>query len=251
MSNDRLEREQRFHDARFSGDDDLRKGARKFYSVNQHVRDRYFEIIARYGRGKRLLEYGCGAGGSVERWQALGVASMVGIDISSEGVKKAQKRADELGFPAEFFVMNAESTTFSDGMFDIVVGTGILHHLDLEKAYKELQRILKPNGHAVFIEPMGHNPAINWYRARTPHMRTIDEHPLLRSDLAMLKGFFHSVDTEFYSLFTLGAVLLRNTAVFGPVYRFLQVVDEVAFKIPVVQYMAWTVIIHVSSPKKD
>ena len=52
MNDERIKREQAFHDERFSGSDDLRQGARKFYTVNQHVRERYFELIALYGAGK-------------------------------------------------------------------------------------------------------------------------------------------------------------------------------------------------------
>ncbi len=250
LTEDRLVREQRFHDERFSGDDDLRQGARKFYVVNQHVRERYFEIVAQHGAGKALLEYGCGSGGSIERWQACGVDSVTGIDISPEGIKKARVRAKALGLPAAFFVMNAEQTEFADDAFDIVVGAGILHHLDLNKAYAELRRILRPGGHAVFIEPLGHNPLINFYRARTPQMRTADEHPLLMSDLTLLRRFFHHVDLEFYGLFTLGAVPFRKTPLFGAAYRFLKAVDALALRAPGLQRHAWTVIMHASSPRK-
>ena len=250
MADDRLERERIFHDERFSGEDDLRKGARKFYATNQHVRARYFELITQYGADKALLEYGCGSGASIERWQDCGVATLTGIDISFEGIKKARMRAETLNLPASFFVMNAEQTEFEDDSFDIVVGTGILHHLDLSKAYAELRRILRPEGHMIFIEPLGHNPLINLYRARTPQMRTKDEHPLLISDLQLLEKFFEQIETEFYSLFTLGAVPLRTTSLFNPTYRFTQSIDRVLLSMPGIRRHAWTVIIHASIPKE-
>lgn len=40
-----------------------------------------------------------------------------------------------------------------------------------------------------FSEPLGHNPIINWYRNRTPEMRTEDEHPLLIKDIEFAKIF--------------------------------------------------------------
>ena len=33
--------------------------------------------------------------------------------------------------------MNVEKTEFNDNHFDVVVGTGIIHHLDLSKIYSE------------------------------------------------------------------------------------------------------------------
>jgi hypothetical protein len=40
-----------------------------------------------------------------------------------------------------------------------------------------------PAGWALFSEPLGHNPLVNWYRNRTPEQRTEDEHPLLLSSI--------------------------------------------------------------------
>jgi SAM-dependent methyltransferase len=73
-----------------------------------------------------------------------------------------------------FLVMDAESLGFDEGSFDVVVGSGILHHLALRQS-----RVLRPDGCAVFVDPLGHNIFIRLYRKLTPSMRTADEHPLL------------------------------------------------------------------------
>ncbi len=247
---DRLQKEMQFHDERFGSEDEARKAVKKFYLVNEHLRQRYEELVCQFGEGKDVLEYGCGAGGSLERWKQCNVQSITGIDISPKGIEKAASRAQALGMNARLLVMNAEQTDFDDDSFDLVAGTGILHHLDLKAAYRELQRILKPDGHAIFIEPMGHNPVINWYRSRTPSMRTEDEHPLLMTDLDLLKQYFHHVKLEFFSLFTLLAVPLRRTFLFQPVYEICKVVDRAVLQIPGLERQAWTVIIHASSPRK-
>jgi hypothetical protein len=44
------------------------------------------------------------------------------------------------------------------------------------------------------MEPLGHNPLLNWYRARAPDLRTPDEHPLLARDLALAESCFDEVD---------------------------------------------------------
>lgn len=249
MNTNRLEKEQSFHDNRFKEADSERKKARKYYSVNKHPMNRYVEIISKYCRGKKLLEYGCGTGSGSEQWLKFG-AILTGIDISPEGIKKATERLANTEYDADYFVMNAESTEFHDGSFDIVVGTGIIHHLDLFNSYQELCRILKKNGHAVFIEPLGHNPFINFYRALTPQMRTEDEHPLKLEDIRLLKQYFHNVEVEYFSLFTLLAVPFRNMFVLDKLCGFFRSIDKAVFLIPFIKRYAWTIVIHASNPRK-
>lgn len=145
MATNRLEKEQFFHDKRFEGADSERKKTRKYYSVNIHPRNRYVEIISKYCKHKKLLEYGCGIGSGSEQWLKYG-AILTGIDISPKGIKKAKERIENTEYDADYFVMNAEGTGFRDDSFDIVVGTGIIHHLDLSNLYQELYRILKMDG---------------------------------------------------------------------------------------------------------
>ena len=76
-----------------------------------------------------------------------------------------------------FRVDNCEKTGFQDNEFDLIYGTGVLHHLELEKCLNEIRRILKKDGEIIFIEPMGTNPFINLYRLLTPKSRSEDEHP--------------------------------------------------------------------------
>ena len=42
--------------------------------------------------------------------------------------------------------MNAEALEFDDGSFDLIVGNGIFYHLDLERAFSEIHRVLVPAG---------------------------------------------------------------------------------------------------------
>src|SRR3546814_4334755 len=57
-------------------------------------------------------------------------------------------------------------------------------------------RVLRPGGRAVFIEPLGLNPAIELYRRFTPSARTPDEHPLLRRDFRRFDAAFGSTRSE-------------------------------------------------------
>lgn len=247
---DRLNREKSFHDKRFGGDGCERKAARKYYSVNKHLHKRYTEIVSSFCKGKNLLEYGCGTGSNSIQWIQLG-AKVTGIDISTEAIKKAKEEIAGSEYHAEYFVMNAENTEFDNDSFDVVVGTGVIHHLDLKNAYQELSRICRPTGHMVFCEPLGHNPFINIYRWLTPNMRTEDEHPLKQPDIKMLKKYFHNVQIEYFTLLTLLAVPFRNMPFFHWLCDFLRSIDKMLFYFPFIKKYAWSVILHAYSPRES
>jgi SAM-dependent methyltransferase len=251
MSDDRLKREIEFHNDRFGHDEDVRQDADKYYAITENAKSYFRKVAGNYCRGKRLLEYGCGAGGQTGQWVNLG-ATVTGIDISEEGVKKAQQFAADRGFDATYHVRNAEDTGFDANSFDVIVGTAILHHLDLNKSFSELARLLSADGHGIFIEPLGHNPLINLYRRLTPAMRTPDEHPLTVSDIRIAESYFARVNTKCFGLFSLGAVPFRNTPLFGPVYGALEAIDQGLMSLfPFLRKYAWMVVLDLGSPKKD
>lgn len=177
-------------------------------------------------------------------------ADVVGIDISAEGVRQAaaQARAEGLEDKLDFAVMNAEVLQFPDDSFDLVCGIGILHHLNLESARHELARVLKPEGRAVFYEPLGHNPLINLYRKLTPGMRTEDEHPLLASDLKTLAGYFHKARFDYYAFCTLLAVPFRALPGFKGLLSVLEFFDRILLRLPFIKRQAWLVVIQLDRP---
>ena len=106
-------------------------------------------------------------------------------------------------------LMDAHTLEFEDGTFDLVFGTGILHHLDLKVAISEVKRVLKPGGQAIFFEPLGTNPVGNLVRVLTPRARTVDERPLSMSDLRLLKSNFQC-DMRYLQLLSVPAGLLSR-----------------------------------------
>ncbi len=244
MDRKRLKNEQSFHNQRFAGDDWLRSNIKKYYSINNNVQKIYYHIVSKNCKNKKLLEYGCSTGNDLQIFENFG-ALITGIDISDEAIKKTKKKID-----GKFYVMNAEQTEFKKNTFDIIVGKGIIHHLNLKKIYLETSRILNDNGHAVFIEPLGHNPLINLYRKLTPSIRTIDEHPLLRKDLKLLQKYFLNVKIQYHSFLTILAVPFRKSFLFKPLLKILYLIDQVILKIPLIREWAWIAIIHVHKPIK-
>src|SRR5205807_1094253 len=112
--------------------------------------------------------------------------------IAEGQVVEATQRAEAAGLAdrVDFLVDDAHATTFPDDSFDLIVGVAILHHLDLEVALREIRRVLRPGGRAVFLEPLWHNPLLRLGRRLTPSARTPDEHPLTVQDWELCHAIF-------------------------------------------------------------
>ena len=118
-------------------------------------------------KGKKLLEYGCGSGENIMDFTSRG-SIYTGFDISTLRINRAKHLINELKLfdKANVYTMNAEKINFSDNSFDIIYAQAIIHHLDIETALKDIKRMLKPGGFAVFVEPRGNNPIINYFRKK-------------------------------------------------------------------------------------
>ena len=140
---------------------------------------------------------------------------------------------------AKFDVINAEELEFEDAAFDVIFGSGIIHHLDVPRAYSELSRVLAPGGSAVFVEPLGHNPLIRVFRNRTPELRTPDEHPLVKSNYLLAREYFDRIDVTLYGLATLAAIPVLRTGIAGPVISAGKMIDRVLLRRPGIRWWAW------------
>ena len=234
-------------------DDEKYQANNKFYSISESNRNYIRKWILDRYKGKRILDYCCGNGGFTV-WLAENCTHAHGIDISPISIESAKKRAHLRGAEGkiDFYVMDAEATDFPKSSFDLVVVNGVLHHLDLNRAYQELSRILKPNGEVICTEALRHNIFINLYRKMTPHLRSPweVEHILGRKEIKMAEDYFDRVKIlKFYHLFTIASVPFRNLPIFEPFRRILQAVDSVVLRIPMIKWQAWMVVFVLSHPK--
>ena len=151
---------------------------------------------------KHICDIGCGTG--LLTWELANRGARVSaIDISMEAVKMARERNKEFSGRVDVQQMDVSKLLYNDGSFDLVTGIWILHHLDTVKAAKEVSRVLKPGGKAVFIKPLAHNPISNIWRRLTPSFRTPDERPLSYSQISEMGRHFSSVNYQEYALLTL------------------------------------------------
>jgi SAM-dependent methyltransferase len=238
---DVIERERDYHNQRFT--QETRESQSKYYFAIKHCTAEFERRVQRLAKNAVILDYGCALGD----W-ALGLAPVArevhGIDISDVAIAQATGRAAAQGLTnAHFAARDAHETGFADGYFDLVYGTGIIHHLDTEKSLAEVARILKPGGVAVFCEPLGLNPFINMYRSATPSARTEDEHPLVQTDHAIAHRLFRVNAWNFYGLTTLGSVALRNTPLGAAAFRAAAMLDGLLLRIPGLRWQGWYALI--------
>jgi ubiquinone/menaquinone biosynthesis C-methylase UbiE len=97
------------------------------------------------------LELGAGTGFFSLNLKQAGVLDEVHVtDLSPGMVEAAQANAVKLGFQVEGRVADAERIPYDDNTFDIVVGHAVIHHIpDVEAAFREMLRVLKPGGRFV------------------------------------------------------------------------------------------------------
>jgi len=101
---------------------------------------------------ERSLEVGAGTGYfSLNLLRAGIVREATCTDISPGMVRTLRSNAERLGLRVQAARADAESLPFAEQSFDLVLGHAVLHHLpDLERAFAEFHRVLKPGGRIVF-----------------------------------------------------------------------------------------------------
>jgi ubiquinone/menaquinone biosynthesis C-methylase UbiE len=238
---DRLDREKEFHNEAFATG--KRKNVKKYYQTTDLSKRVYRDLIHKDASGKKVLEYGCGPGSQAFSLAKAG-AMVTAIDISDVAIEQAKAEAERQGIEIESFVMDAEDLSFDENSFDRVCGSGILHHLNLERCYPELRRVLKPGGNGIFFEPMGYNPLINLYRKMTPGLRTDDEHPLLNEDFELAKKYFSDVNPRFFHLTSIGASFIPIAPLQSALAKPLNGLDSILFKtVPFLKKYAWITVV--------
>lgn len=251
----RKEQEKDFHDLLRGHlkDDPYYTSNKKFYAIAQSSREFVNNRLLRRCRGKRVLDYCCG-NGDFTIWLAENGADAYGIDISPVSIENGIRKALSKGLEkVHFLVMDAEATGFADDFFDFIVVKGVLHHLNLEKAYRELARVLKTEGEIICTEALRHNPLFHLYRKMTPHLRTSweIEHILGKREIEKAREYFDKVEVlKFFYLATLGAVPFRTSSVFELIRDSLELIDSVLLRLPLLKWWGWMAVFVLAQPKK-
>jgi SAM-dependent methyltransferase len=201
--------------------------------------ERYRYLFDRLGdvRGKRILELCCGNGYLAVYFARRG-AWIAGVDISSVAVEHAQARvrANRLPGSMAFLRNSAYELAFADASFDLVISNSAHHLQDWERLGTEVHRVLKPEGRAIFVEPLGHNWLFQFVR-RHPFYHTLaspDErgHGVLFEDARSFGMPFRDCRVEGKHFFFTAKRAIRNRSVLRALYA----VDRMLFRsIPALQ----------------
>jgi SAM-dependent methyltransferase len=154
--------------------------------------------------GCRVIDFGCGSGANTALLANRG-AHVWAIDISQELLRLGRRRLALSGRAggATFVAGSAHDLPFPDESIDVVFGIAILHHLDLDLVSREVRRVLKPGGRAIFQEPVRNSPVVRFLRSLVPY-RAPDispyERPLTDAELQRFAAGFSSGSVRPFAL---------------------------------------------------
>jgi len=107
--------------------------------------------FAKIKEGDTVLDLGSGAGNDVFVARRIVGESghVVGVDMTEAMIKKANENKQKLGYENVDFVLGEiESLPVEDATIDVVVSNCVMNLVPSKtKAYSEVHRVLKPNGH--------------------------------------------------------------------------------------------------------
>jgi len=201
-----------------------------YYASRYAWRQHLFSFLGSVD-GKVILDIACGYSMTPVMF-ALAGASVYAIDVAPKTVAMVQQVAQRKGVAERMHVHvgPAEELPFEDAYFDLIYGGAALHHLQLDRAGRELARVLKPGGKGAFQDPLGHNPVLEFTR---DYLAYHGKHPLKGTDrplrLHEVQAFgrhFTTCTYQGFELFSMVARALRlNRA--ARLRRLLEATDDV------------------------
>lgn len=254
-NNDRLRTEAHFQDEVIRRAVAGERGVRgKFYFINEEAYDKYNSLL-RGLEGRRVVVVGCSDGGVTPL--ARQRAFVEGIDISQVSINQLRAAIEKEGLTqyATARVMNAEALEYPDASIDVISCSGVLHHLDTEKALRSWARCLKDDGSVVLFEPLAQHPVAALFRWLTPKLRTPDEHPLRAHDFKLIRNYFARAELSYYGLTTVmcaGIAMIPRASMLAQILlpRFAALDRWLIRAFPFLRYYCWLTVGRLESPKR-
>ncbi|MEH2300181.1 MAG: methyltransferase domain-containing protein [Nostoc sp.] len=132
---------------------------------------------------KTVLDLGCGTGNDVLRLVRQGF-TVIGVDFSDEAVQQGHEKAKKLGLSAQFVVADmAKRLPFDSATLDAVMSNVAIHMFSdqiTRQLFKEIRRIVRPNGLFVFHVNSTEDALVR--TERHPPIREIEPNYFLEHD---------------------------------------------------------------------
>ncbi len=152
--------------------------------------------------GRSILDFGCGEGEITTQLARLG-ARVTGVDISPELVALAEQRArlDGVEDRVELAAIDVTQSPLPPDRFDAVLCYAVLHHVDIHAVVPVVLRSLKPEGTAVFVEPIALSQRFQKVRDALPIGKRVsaEEKQLVQQDLDYIRGLLESPEICFFN----------------------------------------------------
>lgn len=201
-------------------------GAYRVWKLIRNVIQVFKEEESKITREIKVLDVGCSNGLYLLLLHSLKSKSgfFYGIELNFNRVFFATKLRDYLkAGGAAFCTGGAETLCFSDNTFDFVICTEVIEHLkEPEICIKEVLRVLKPGGVAVFTTPNGNNliQKMGQLKRRTKQVFTgkkipsrsnidsehIDTEHISVKNVKIWKNIFKNIGFEILALRRLGLI---------------------------------------------
>ncbi|MFX1379675.1 MAG: class I SAM-dependent methyltransferase [Promethearchaeota archaeon] len=112
-----------------------------------------FEMLPKM-ENPQILDIGCGSGIPTLELAKLSDGEIIGLDIDQSALNKFNVKIEKKGLSNRIKTFNRSvyNTKFPNGRFDLIWEEGVIHILNIKKALKECNRILKKKGFLVSFE---------------------------------------------------------------------------------------------------
>lgn len=246
------ERESKFWDQQI---DSFSKDERDLLVDEYDLNELESFVFERLGdlREKKVLDCGCGTG-VLSTILAKRGALVSAFDISPQSVQLTKKRAEINGVGEQVWsqVMPFEKLAYPDQYFDFAVGYFILHHIDVERGAKELNRVLKDRGRAIFLENSSNNPFLMLARKfltgrfGIPKHGSEDEVPLSSKKIKQMEKVFNGNKKIYYKNFfffrLLDEFIFKGKS--KVITRILKTLDDIFYKyLPILRKFSYLQIV--------
>ncbi len=162
------------------------------------------EYVTAHLQGKeKILDVGCGTGGTIVALNAGGFQNVIGIDNNLAAIHFCQKRGIK-----NVRLGSVNKIPFENGVFKAVLCMDVLYHqgVDVKVALKEFNRVLKKDG-VLYIQ----EPAYKWLSSK--HDRAIEtQNRFTRKEIELLlkESGFRSLNISYYNMFLLPLIAAKR-----------------------------------------